>query len=440
MSKLPEKELQAPRYDTLRKLLNQQKDEETIGTGDLTKADLNESYYSFDHFSRYEEIRLHRLAGMHHNMPSPFFLTHDGCAGSMTSIDGKQAINFGTYNYLGLNGHEEINETVKAAIDRYGISASASRLVAGERPPHQSLERSLAKLYGTDDALVFVSGHATNVSLVSTLFGAKDLVVHDQLIHNSIKQGALLSGAVRQSFKHNDWHELDLLLNRSRHRFEKVLICIEGVYSMDGDIPELDRFVAVARKHKSILMVDEAHALGVLGKTGRGLAEHFDIDPNDVDIWMGTLSKTLGGCGGYVAGSSALIDMLRYSAPGFVYSVGLPPALAVGVEKAIDLMIAEPDRVERLNRNGRLFLKLSREAGLDTGRSQGFNIIPVITGGSLPAVRLSHQMLERNIVVTPVIYPAVEENAARLRFFLSSEHNDEQIKYTVSTLQDLVMN
>lgn len=433
-----EKKAEISRYEDLKAMLNQQQLSGQEAGGEPSGSALAKSHFEFEHFAKYEEIKLHRLAGDFHDLPSPFFLQHEGCATSTTIIDGREAINFGTYNYLGLNGHQEINKAVKAAIDTYGVSASASRLVAGERPPHARLEKSLARLYGTEDALVFVSGHATNVNVIPALFGAKDLVVHDQLIHSSIKLGTQLSGAIRQSFRHNDWHELDLLLTRSRHRFEKVLICIEGIYSMDGDIPELDKFLSVARKHRALLMVDEAHALGVLGKTGRGLAEHFDIDPTEVDIWMGTMSKTLGACGGYIAGCAPLIDMLRYTASGFVYSVGLPPAVAVGAEKAIELMLAEPDRVARLNRNGRLFLDLAKEAGLDVGWSQGCNIVPVITGGSLEAVRLSHQLKEHDIVVTPVIYPAVEENAARLRFFVSSEHSESQIRHTVATLKKLI--
>jgi 8-amino-7-oxononanoate synthase len=397
-----------------------------------------DAFYHFDQFIEYQQIKMHRTAAEHFSVESPFFQLHEGCAHDTTVINGRELINFGTYNYLDLNGNAEINKSVSDAIEQYGVSASASRLVAGERSAHRSLERVLADLYSAEAALTFVSGHATNVSTISTLFGVKDLIVYDQLIHNSIKQGALLSNATRQNFSHNDFKELDELLTRSRNRFEKVLICIEGLYSMDGDIPELENFIAVARKHKALLLVDEAHSLGVLGKTGRGIAEHFDVDPAGVDIWMGTLSKTLGSCGGYIAGSRALIEILQYSAPGFVYSVGMPPALAVGVEKAIEVMLREPERVASLKRNGHLFLSLAKEYGLNTGWAQGCNVIPVITGNSLQAVRLSLDLLEEGIAVSSIIHPAVEENAARLRFFISSAHNEEQIRYAVEMTAKLL--
>lgn len=401
-------------------------------------SEVPEAFCHFDQFIEYQQIKMHRTAAEHFSVESPFFQLHEGCAHDTSRINGREVINFGTYNYLDLNGHAEINKSVSQAIEQYGISASASRLVAGERPAHRSLERVLAKLYEAEAALTFVSGHATNVSTISTLFGVKDLVVYDQLIHNSIKQGALLSRATMQNFSHNDFKELDELLARSRGRFEKVLICIEGLYSMDGDIPELDRFIEVARKHKALLLVDEAHSLGVLGKTGRGLAEHFNVDPAGVDIWMGTLSKTLGSCGGYIAGSRALIEILQYSAPGFVYSVGLPPALAAGVEKSIEVMLREPERTVRLKRNGQLFLSLAKEYGLNTGWAQGYNVIPVITGNSLQAVRLSLDLLEEGIAVSSIIHPAVEENAARLRFFISSAHSEEQIRHTVEATARLL--
>jgi 8-amino-7-oxononanoate synthase len=309
-------------------------------------------------------------------------------------------------------------------------------MVSGERPVHRQLEQAIAGCYGVDDSVVFVSGHATNVTTVGHLFGSKDLVVHDALIHNSMLQGIQLSGAKRLSFPHNDWRALDALLTRERHRFERVLIAVEGIYSMDGDYPELPHFVDVKRRHRCFLMVDEAHSFGVMGDTGMGIREHFGLDGSAVDIWMGTLSKTLAGCGGYIAGESALVEHLKLAAPGFLYSVGMSPPLAAASLAALERLKAEPERVSRLHARSRLFLDLARDAGIDTGYSAGLAVIPAICGSSLRAARLSEALFDRGINVQPILYPAVEEKAARLRFFVSSEHSEDDVRSAVSALAD----
>jgi 8-amino-7-oxononanoate synthase len=392
----------------------------------------------FDTHPGYREIQVLMAATRTFGVDNPFFRTHEGLATSGTTIGGRRYLNFSSYNYLGLNGHPEVNRAAKDAIDRYGVSASASRLVAGERPIQRELEEALAEVYGVEDCVVFVSGHATNVSTIATLFGPKDLVIHDSLIHNSVLEGVKLSGASRRSFPHNDVAALDAVLADIRSQFERALIVVEGHYSMDGDIPELPALIEVKRRHKCFLMVDEAHSLGVLGRTGRGVAEHFGADPGEVDIWMGTLSKTLAGCGGYVAGERALVEHLKYAAPGFVYSVGIAPPLAAASLAALRIMRREPERVQRLQENGRLFLRLATEAGLDTGTSQGFSIIPVITCSSLKAVRLSSALFEHDINVQPVIHPAVEEKAARLRFFLSETHSEADMRLACETARKLI--
>jgi 8-amino-7-oxononanoate synthase len=335
---------------------------------------------------------------------------------------------------LGLAGHPSVDQAAKDAIDRYGTSASASRLVAGERPIQRELERSLADNYGVEDCLVFVSGHATNVSTIATLFGPKDLVVHDGLAHNSIIEGIKLSGAARRSFPHNHADALDTLLAEVRGQFERVLIVIEGHYSMDGDIPDLPAFIDIKRRHGCFLMVDEAHSLGVLGATGKGIHEHYGVAGKDVDIWMGTLSKTLAACGGYVAGERALVEHLKYSAPGFVYSVGISPPVAGAALEALRIMNSEPERVARLHLRAQRLLARARDAGIDTGHSQGYAIVPALAGGSLKATRLSNQLFEHGINAQPIIHPAVEEKAARLRFFVSADHTDEQIERLIAAL------
>ena len=393
-----------------------------------------ESAYRFDRFPQYYQLHLHKTLSERAGIRNPYFQLHEGVARASSVIAGQTRLSYGTYNYLGLNGDPRLVEAMAEAASQYGISAGASRLVAGERPPHRALEQALAALHGVDEAVVFVSGHATNVSTIATLMGPRDLILHDRLVHNSAVQGALLSGAQRQAFPHNDWQALDAILAERRHQFEKVLIVVEGLYSMDGDLCPLDRLIEVKRRHKALLMVDEAHSMGVLGATGRGVAEHFGLPGSDVDIWMGTLSKSFAACGGYIAGSTALIEILKFTAPGFVYSVGMPPPIAAVATRAVALMLAEPERIGRLRANARLFLALARERGLDTGLSGGYSIVPIITGRSVLAVKLSNALADRGIDAPPIIYPAVEEQAARLRFFLTADHTEAQIRQTIGIL------
>ena len=214
------------------------------------------------------------------------------------------------------------------------------------------------------------------------------MIVHDALIHNSIVQGAMLSGARRVPFRHLDHEAADRLLGELRSRHTRALLVIEGHYSMDGDVPDLRCFIAAARRHRAWLMVDDAHALGVLGPRGFGTADHFGVDPGEVDIWMGTLSKTLVSCGGYIAGSKDLIDYLKLAAPGFVFSVGMAPAAAAAALAALELLGREPERVRRLNDRAALFLQFARDGGLDVGGSIGASIVPIITGSSIRAGRL----------------------------------------------------
>jgi 8-amino-7-oxononanoate synthase len=374
----------------------------------------------------WREIAMIAAAADYLGIADPFFRVHDGIAGAQTVIDGNRYANFTSYDYLSLNGDLRIAEAAKAAIDRYGTTVSASRAVSGERTIHRELEAMLARIHGADDAMVLVSGHATNVSVIGALLGPDDAIIHDALAHNSIVEGARLSGARRLAFAHNDAAAAEQMLSDARPR--RALIAIEGHYSMDGDVPDLAAFVALAQRHCAWLMVDDAHALGVLGARGFGSAEYAGIDPGAVDIWMGTLSKSLVSAGGYIAGRKALIDYLKRRVPGFVFSVGVAPPAAAAALAAAEILAAEPDRVGRLSRNAGLFLRLLREGGVNTGSSVGAAIVPVITGSSIGAARLAAALLARGVNVSPILYPAVPERAARLRFFVTAGHNEAQLR------------
>jgi 8-amino-7-oxononanoate synthase len=387
----------------------------------------------FDQLPDYHALERLREVGSAMDVQQPYFRLHEGHAASTTVIDQREVLNFASYDYVGLNADPRVAEAAKQAIDVYGVSPSGSRLVAGSRPVHDALEAALAHHYGLPAAMVFVSGHSTNVSTVGYLVGESDLVLYDSLSHNSIQVGMKLSGAARRSFAHNDMDALEALLVQNRAQFRNALIVVEGLYSMDGDIPPLDRLIALKRKYGCWLMVDEAHALGCVGATGKGSFEACGIHPADVDIWMGTLSKTLASTGGYIVGSRPLIDLLRAHASGFVYSVALAPALAASALRALEILGEDPARVRKLQDNCALFLQLAARSGLDTGGAGPFAIVPVMVGDTLLAAKLSERLLTRGVNALPVMFPAVPMQAARLRFFLSALHTRDQIATAVST-------
>ena len=398
--------------------------------------EIPEKFYRFHLHPGYQQLRVINDAAGKLGVGNPYFKVHDGIAGVTTRIGGREFVNFASYNYLGLCGDPRVSEAARDAIDNYGTSVSASRLVAGERSVHRELERALADIYGVEDAVVFVSGHATNVTVIGHLFGPRDLILHDALIHNSVLQGIRLPGAHRLPYPHGDWAAADAILSDQRRRFERVLIVTEGLFSMDGDYPDLPRFVDLKRKHRAFLMVDEAHSLGVMGRTGLGIAEHFGVAGGSVDIWMGTLSKTLASCGGFIAGDTALVEHLKFLASGFLYSVGMAPPVAAAALAALKCMRAEPERVATLQHRGMLFKSSARAAGIDVGSCAGLAIVPALTGSSARAVRLSHALFERGIHVQPILYPAVPEKAARLRFFINSGHTEDHVLETVRALKE----
>ena len=368
-----------------------------------------------------------RLEGMEKTGENPYFVCHESPLTDVSLMNGRTVLNFGSYNYAGMSGRPETEEAAIAAIRKYGTSASGSRLLAGEKKIHGELEAAIAGWKHAEAALVLVGGHSTNVTIVGNFCGPKDLIVYDAIAHNSIAEGCRLSAAAAKPFPHSDMKALEGILKTQRHRFEKCLIIVEGAYSMDGDIAPVPELVELKKRYGCFLMVDEAHSACVLGETGGGVDEYFNLEPDDIDIKMGTLSKGLGTCGGYLAGKRSLIEYLRYSLPGFVFSVGISPPLAAASLEAIHLLKTRPEILENLRRNIRVFVEEAHKRNLNTCLAGETAVIPILVGGDDEAFALSVEQGRHGVFVPPAVYPAVPRGKARLRYCVTSEHKPEQI-------------
>ncbi len=400
----------------------------------MTNGEVPESFYKLEKMPEFVRLQTLRKRVEDSGIRNPFFSVHEGRIGDVTHIDGKELISYSSYNYLGLSGHPEVTESAKRAIDDFGTSVSASRIVSGEKTIHKQLEHELSDFLGVEDVITFPGGHACNESVIGHIVGRGDLVVHDSFAHNSLIQGAMLSGAQRRPFEHNSWEDLDQILRNCRSDYQRVLIIVEGLYSMDGDYPDLPKFVEVKKRYKTWLYVDEAHSIGTLGATGRGLGELFNVTRSDVECWMGTLSKSFGSCGGFVGGSQTLIEFLRYTTPGYVFAAGMPPANVGAALGSLRVLRQSPELVAQLQENANLFLELAKNAGLDTGMAQGTAIIPIICGHSLKALRLSEALFNNGINAQPILYPAVPEKETRVRIFMTAIHSEKQIRDSVQIL------
>jgi len=384
-----------------------------------------------DGFAGYRALR-RRIEDLKQTGQSvPFFQPRDGVSHSVVRRQGKSLINYSGYNYLGLSGHPAVSAAAKNAIDKYGTSASASRIVSGQIELHGELEKRLANFLGTEDALVFISGYLTNVSVISQLLARPDAVIYDSGAHNSIITGARLSGAKTFTYDNGDWDGLDRIMTKERTGFRRGLLVCEGVYSMDGQILDLPRAVENKKRHDLLLMVDEAHSLGNIGKTGRGVCEAHGLPASTIDVHMGTLSKALASSGGYIAGDRGLIEYLRFLCPGLIFSVGLSPPDTAAAIAALDILEREPQRPKRLRERIHYFRQLAREYGLEMGGDEESPVSSLIVGDDNKAMRLSQRLFGHGIDVQPIVRPAVSADTARLRFFITANHTEEQLKATI---------
>lgn len=402
------------------------------------EGEIPASHYDVSLFPECIAFRQRLEAGAQAGFENPFFRVNESTSPPCSYMNGRELIRYTSFDYLGLSGHPLVVAAAHEAIDRFGTSAGASRLVGGNHALLEELDQELASFVGTEAAIVFPSGYGTNASVFGHLLGKDDLILYDELAHNSIVQGAALSQAGHRSFRHNDFDLLDRLLTDLRGSYRRVMVAIEGVYSMDGDYPDLPHLLEVKQRHRALLYVDEAHSIGVMGPHGRGICEHFGVDPAQGDLWMGTISKALASGGGFLAGRKALVGYLRYTTPAFVFATACSPANTAASLAALRVIQAEPQRVQRLHDRSALFLKLAQDAGLNTGHSQDTPIIPVILGDSFRCIRVSQMLLSAGIDAQPILFPAVRESAARVRFFLTAEHTEEQIARTISALADSI--
>ncbi|MEE9369074.1 MAG: 8-amino-7-oxononanoate synthase [Pontiella sp.] len=341
-------------------------------------------------------------------------------AGGLIKIDGKEILNFSSNDYLDLSSHPHVIDRSKQALDQYGIGSTASRLVSGTLPIHEELEKRLAKDKGFESALVFGSGYMANAGTIPVLAGRDDLIFADKLVHASMIDACKLSGAKLVRFAHNDFHALEKRMEQYTASHCRKLVITESVFSMDGDIAPLTEIAALAEKHNAMLMVDEAHASGAFGPEGVGLIREFGLE-NAVTVSMGTMSKAMGGYGGFVACSENLRKLLIHSARAFIYTTAPPPAVIGAALGALDVFEASPKLGNILQANAAYFRSMLHEAGLDTLQSQS-QIVPVVIGDNEKAVAVARKLREQNIIVAAIRPPTVPAGSARLRVCVTLAH------------------
>ncbi len=375
-----------------------------------------------------------RLAGgaylAEHN---PFFVPVDK-ARQDAAARNQRFVSFANYDYLGLSDHPAIKASAADALDMTGLGALASRLVGGERARHKDLEQALADFVGVESVMTLVSGYLTNVTVIQHIMGTRGVIFLDELSHNSIISGCKSSPADVVFFRHNDLDHLDQLLTEKRGHYKTALIVSESLFSMDGDIVDLPRLVELKKKHQTWLLLDEAHSIGVLGEEGRGLCEYTGVDPNDIDLIIGTLSKSFASCGGFVCAKAEVINWFRYTLPGFVYSVGLSPVISAAALAALELTQTESWRIRRLAHNSELFVELAREAGLDTGPAIGRGVVPILFKDSYATLAASQFLGQQGFYVPPIIQIGVPKDQPRLRFFMSAMHSEADIRGVIAAL------
>ncbi len=365
----------------------------------------------------------------------PYFRTIQSEQDTVVKINGKDVLMFGSNSYLGLTNHPKLKEASKKAIDQYGSGCAGSRFLNGTLDIHIELEEKLADFVGKEGALVFSTGFQVNLGVISAIPGRHDYVIIDDLDHACIIDGSRLSFANKVwKYKHNDMESLEKLLMKCDPDKLK-LIAVDGVFSMEGDLCKLPEIVALAKKYDACIFLDDAHSLGVLGKNGRGTADHFGLT-DDVDMIMGTFSKSLASIGGFVAADSATINFLKHNARSLIFSASIAPANAASVIAALELIQEEPERIDRLWENTHYAMKLLNEAGFDTGHTET-PIIPIMIRDDFKTFNLTKKLLDEGVFVNPVVSPAVPSTSSLIRYSLMATHTKEQIEESVDKIYSI---
>jgi glycine C-acetyltransferase len=361
----------------------------------------------------------------------------DDAQAPVCHYDGREVINLASNNYLGLCDHPKLREAATAAIEKYGVGSGAVRTIAGTMRIHIELEEKIAHFKGVEACVVFQSGFTANAGTVSSILGKEDFILSDELNHASIIDGARLSRAKIKVFRHKDVEHAEELLKEIQHEPGHKLVITDGVFSMDGDIGPVGSLAYLCEKYGAIMMVDDAHASGVLGRNGRGSVDHFGCTQR-VDVQVGTLSKAIGALGGYVCGSRDLIDYLYHRARPFLFSTSHPPSVAASCIAAFDILENEPDRIERLWSNTRYFQEQLTHAGFDIGGrttpKSETPITPIIIGDGRKTMEFSRAVFEQGVMATGIAFPTVPENKARVRCIMTSEHTRPQIDKALEIL------
>ena len=350
-------------------------------------------------------------------------------------IDGRNLILFCSNNYLGLANHPNLKKAAVDAIETYGTSTVASALISGYMTPHAQLEKRMAKFWGTEAAVVFPTGYMANLGVIPALINREDIIFSDQLNHRSLIDGCRLSRAKIDIYPHGDVTHLESQLQNAQH-YRRRLIVTDGVFSMDGDIAPLPELVSLASKYNAILMVDDAHGTGVLGKNGRGTYEHFNLSPESIDIHMTSGSKALGASGGFIGGKQELINLIHNRSPAYIYTTAMPPDACASTTAAIDLITNDLDRNHRLWHNIKTIRDGLNTLGFNLAKSQT-QIIPLLIGDDKKTVAISNELYERGIYLYGIRPPTVPEGQSRLRLSVMATHTEEDIQNLLNTMADI---
>ncbi|TGB04730.1 glycine C-acetyltransferase [Halobacillus salinus] len=356
----------------------------------------------------------------------------ESAQGSRVTIKGKEVIQLSSNNYLGLTSHPRMVKAADEANEKYGVGTGSVRTIAGTLQMHEDFEEKLAKFKHTEAALVFQSGFTTNQGVLSSILGKDDVVISDELNHASIIDGIRLTKAGRKIYKHVDMESLEEALKESTD-FRTRLIVTDGVFSMDGNIAPLPEIVELAEKYDALVMVDDAHASGVLGDNGRGTVNHFNLDGR-VHIQVGTLSKAIGVLGGYVASTQTLKDYLIHKGRPFLFSTSHPPAVTAANDAAIDVLLEEPELIEKLWDNTKFFKKGLQELGFDIGISET-PVTPVMVGDEAATHKLSDELFEEGVFAQGIVFPTVQRGMGRVRTIVTAEHSKEELQEALDAFE-----